>query len=113
VPRCLLAMEQEYVEMLAAGEDGQWKEMLPPMGSGPDIPKLFKSASKARIRRPPEPLDPLIQPHLLETSDATHGGSDPRRVLTGTGTWDRVKQAAYAQQGPVTALQCDRCETSS
>jgi len=49
-------MEQEYVEMLAAGEDGQWKEMLPPMGSGPDIPKLFKSASKARIRRPPEPL---------------------------------------------------------
>ncbi len=34
--------------MLAAGEDGQWKDFLPPMGSGPDIPKLFKSASKAR-----------------------------------------------------------------
>lgn len=42
-------LRQEYAEMLAAGEDGQWKDFLPPMGSGPDIPKLFKSASKARL----------------------------------------------------------------
>lgn len=34
--------------MLAAGEEGKWKEFLPSMGTEAHIPKLFKSSSKAR-----------------------------------------------------------------
>lgn len=51
--RCLLltrapCSQQEYVEMLAAGEEGKWKEFLPSMGTEAHIPKLFKSSSKVR-----------------------------------------------------------------
>lgn len=36
--------------MLAAGEEGKWKDFLPSMGTEAHIPKLFKSSSKARCR---------------------------------------------------------------
>ena len=34
--------------MLAAGEEGKWKEFLPSMGTEAHVPKLFKSSNKVR-----------------------------------------------------------------
>lgn len=35
-----------YVEKLAATDENAWKDFLEPMGTGADIPKLFRHASK-------------------------------------------------------------------
>ncbi len=94
--------------MLAAGEDGQWKEMLPPMGSGPDIPKLFKSASKARI---PRPLDPLIEPCLqLSRMPCMPGVIHPEFQQRRATASSKLRGA---QECLVTGRRCNRCETSS
>lgn len=35
-----------YVEKLAASDESAWKDFLDGMGTGPDIPKLFRHAGK-------------------------------------------------------------------
>ena len=60
--------------MLAAGEEGKWKEFLPSMGTEAHIPKLFKSSSKARglIPKNPEPHAKGATPGLLLGSEVTY-----------------------------------------
>lgn len=37
-----------YVEKLAAADESAWKDFLEGMGTGPDVPKLFRHAGKVR-----------------------------------------------------------------
>ena len=37
-----------YIEKLAAADESEWKDNLEPMGAGPDIPRMFRTAAKVR-----------------------------------------------------------------
>ena len=85
--------------MLAAGEEGKWKEFLPSMGTEAHIPKLFKSSSKARCRSQQRRAWPVYRDQKTCTaSTAVACAACPSQVWS-MSVWGAAH--ASARQGPV------------
>ena len=86
--------------MLAAGEEGKWKEFLPSMGTEAHIPKLFKSSSKARAAH-----SKGVTRGLLLRSEMTYRVSYQGAFYMFSplvqSMWSTGNVHAYASQGPI------------
>ena len=50
-----------YVDKLAATDESAWKDFLPTMGAGTDVPRLFRTPGKVMEKGPCSLLLPLAQ----------------------------------------------------